>query len=209
MKKTLTLERIRDLQAQIDGVEGVPVGTILPFGGNTIPDGFLLCNGAEINRNTFADLFAVIGILWGSGNGSTTFRLPTTQGLFLRGRANGSGYDPDRNSRNAIQTGGATGDNVGSYQSHRYQSHSHYSYNAWSVNNLVRVNGLSVGASGNSFFNTTANRLFLGTNSEFDIRPFNGNANDNNIRGNRHITTNAGSNQTAPYNVNVNYIIKY
>lgn len=54
-----------------------PIGTIVPFGGTTAPQGWLICNGAALSRTDYADLFAVIGTSFGSGNGSTTFNLPT------------------------------------------------------------------------------------------------------------------------------------
>lgn len=52
----------------------LPVGTILPFAGGSIPSGFLACNGAGVSATTYADLYAVIGNTYG-GN-STTFNLP-------------------------------------------------------------------------------------------------------------------------------------
>ena len=54
----------------------IPVGTILPFAGNTIPSGFLACNGAEVSRTTYAALFSAIGTTYGGGNGSSTFNVP-------------------------------------------------------------------------------------------------------------------------------------
>jgi microcystin-dependent protein len=42
----------------------------------TAPTGFLLCNGATANRITYAALFALIGVVYGVGDGSTTFNLP-------------------------------------------------------------------------------------------------------------------------------------
>lgn len=36
---------------------------------STIPDGFLPCNGATLSRTTYSDLFAVIGTLYGKGDG--------------------------------------------------------------------------------------------------------------------------------------------
>ena len=53
-----------------------PTGSIIDFGGNTIPSGFLLCDGSAVSRTTYADLFTAIGVLWGSGDGSTTFNVP-------------------------------------------------------------------------------------------------------------------------------------
>ncbi len=103
-------------RAKILEAERVPVGAVFSFAGSTVPEGYLLCNGAQISRSTYSALFSAIGTAHGNGDGSTTFNLPDYRGRFLRGRANGSGLDPDRASRIAMATGGATGDNVGSVQ---------------------------------------------------------------------------------------------
>lgn len=63
----------------------IPTGSLVPFAGNVIPEGFLLCNGAEVSRTTYANLFSVIGTLWGSGDGSTTFNLPDFTDTFIEG----------------------------------------------------------------------------------------------------------------------------
>jgi hypothetical protein len=49
--------------------------------GVTLPTGYLQCNGALVNRTTYAALFAVIGTTFGAGDGSTTFALPTVGGV--------------------------------------------------------------------------------------------------------------------------------
>jgi microcystin-dependent protein len=46
----------------------------------TAPNGWLLCNGAAVSRTTYADLFAVIGTTFGTGDGSTTFNIPDFRG---------------------------------------------------------------------------------------------------------------------------------
>ena len=46
----------------------------------TAPTGWLLCNGAAVSRTTYASLFAVIGTIYGSGDGSTTFNVPDFRG---------------------------------------------------------------------------------------------------------------------------------
>lgn len=53
-----------------------PAGTINMWPTATAPTGFLLCNGATANRATYAALFAVLGTVYGAGDGSTTFNLP-------------------------------------------------------------------------------------------------------------------------------------
>lgn len=68
-----------------DVVDPVPTGVVLPFGGSTVPEGFLLCNGAAISRTTYAKLFAAIGTLYGAGDGATTFNLPDMRDRFAEG----------------------------------------------------------------------------------------------------------------------------
>lgn len=54
----------------------IPSGTIIDFGGSTAPIGYLACNGSAVSRATYSNLFTAIGVLWGVGDGSTTFNLP-------------------------------------------------------------------------------------------------------------------------------------
>ena len=59
------------------GIQGsMPAGMVMDYAGNTVPSGWLLCDGSAISRTTYARLFAAIGTTWGSGDGSTTFNLP-------------------------------------------------------------------------------------------------------------------------------------
>lgn len=43
----------------------------------TVPDGYLRTDGSAVSRTTYADLFAVVGTTYGTGDGSTTFNVPT------------------------------------------------------------------------------------------------------------------------------------
>lgn len=75
--KATSLQKLRDwLGIESAILKQVPTGLILPYGGSTAPEGFLLCNGAKINRTTYANLFKAIGTTYGAGDGSTTFNLP-------------------------------------------------------------------------------------------------------------------------------------
>lgn len=56
------------------------VGSVIPFSGSTIPNGYLLCDGSAVSRTTYADLFAVVGTTYGAGDESTTFNLPNLSG---------------------------------------------------------------------------------------------------------------------------------
>ena len=96
-----------------------PVGMVSPFAGpaEVIPTGWLLCDGSEISRTEYANLYNAIGVCWGIGDGSTTFNLPDLRGLFLRGVSGNSGNDEDADGRLVLNNnGGNTGNSVGSYQ---------------------------------------------------------------------------------------------
>lgn len=86
-------------------------GMVAPFAMDVPPPGWLRCNGAVVSRTTYAALFARIGIVFGEGDGSTTFGVPDLRGLFLRGKDDGRGLDPSRV--------------LGSFQDMLMQSHTH------------------------------------------------------------------------------------
>jgi len=66
----------------------VPTGMIGLYPYAAPPEGWLVCNGANISRATYADLFAKIGTTFGVGDGSTTFALPNLHDEFIRGTTN-------------------------------------------------------------------------------------------------------------------------
>jgi microcystin-dependent protein len=70
----------------------LPAGVMLEYGGAAAPDGFLLCDGAEVSRTVYADLFAAIGENYGVGDGSTTFDLPDRRGRVGVGFAASGGH---------------------------------------------------------------------------------------------------------------------
>jgi microcystin-dependent protein len=121
-------------QNAVKADNGNPTGTVISYAGATAPTGYLVCDGTSVLRADYPELFAAIGTAWGSANASE-FNLPDLRGQFLRGQDGGVGVDPDRASRTALNTGGITGDEVGSYQSHQFASHSHtFTYHPAQVN---------------------------------------------------------------------------
>ena len=66
-------------------VPSMPTGMFAFFHTTDVPDGWLLCNGAAVSRTTYANLFAKIGVKYGSGDGSATFNLPNLDGRVLQG----------------------------------------------------------------------------------------------------------------------------
>lgn len=114
-----------------------PVGTIVPFAGrlgkqqltSLANEGWLICNGREVNRKKYKKLFAAIGDAHGRGDAIKTFNLPDYRGRFLRGVDGGAGRDPDAATRLPANVGGLSGDAVGSVQADAFKSHNHRYHN--------------------------------------------------------------------------------
>lgn len=51
-------------------------GEVKSYFGENIPNGWLLCDGSEISRLHYPDLFNVIGTYYGDGDGISTFEIP-------------------------------------------------------------------------------------------------------------------------------------
>lgn len=90
-------------------------GVIKLYGGSSAPSGYLLCNGSEINRTTYASLFAVIGESFGVGDGSTTFNVPDMADAFPKGKnadavgaAGGSNTMTDHTHGHSLTAAGQT-----------------------------------------------------------------------------------------------------
>lgn len=64
----------------VGGAVLIPPGLIFPYAAGTAPSGYLICDGAAYSRSTYAALFAVIGTVYGAGNGTTTFNVPDLRG---------------------------------------------------------------------------------------------------------------------------------
>lgn len=172
----------------------VPAGTILPYGGATVPAGWLLCDGRSFPAANYPNLFGAIGNDWG-GNGGN-FNIPDLRGMFLRGVGGNSNNDPDKLDRVASAPGGNTGNAVGSKQQDDFLSHDHeitdpgHSHQYWDEYNPPRN-------SDNASDRWVADDQTVETEKSTDPA-------------NTGISINPrGGNETRPKNVYVNYIIKY
>ena len=72
------------LTTNINNVDSKILPGDLCYSLRTEKTGWLLCNGQAVSRTTYADLFAVIGTKFGSGDNSTTFNVPNYSGKFLQ-----------------------------------------------------------------------------------------------------------------------------
>ena len=94
-----------------------PIGKVIMFAASNAPTNYLICDGTSYSRTTYSLLFAVIGTSFGAAD-VNSFNVPDCRGLFPRGWTNTSSNiyaDPDKLTRTALYTGGATGNNIGSY----------------------------------------------------------------------------------------------
>lgn len=181
---------------------GVPSGSVSAFAGTTPPAGWLLCNGDPINRVTYAALYTAIGTAHGYGDNSTTFNLPDYRGRFLRGVSGTSTVDPDKTGRTAMNTGGNTGNAVGSIQDTQLGSHNH--------SQPAHDHSITYGVYSN-YASGTVYRQALGAPDNTE-----GGNTTSYFQGNRAMTStsaapstnNTGGNETRPANAYVNYIIK-
>lgn len=169
----------------------IPAGVIVPYGGENIPAGWLLCDGSPVSRSTYSKLYEAIGVCWGIGDGATTFNLPDMRGMFLRGVSGQSGNDYDANYRIMLNgNGGNTGNNVGSFQDDAIRNITGNTgvFDTWGVPTasgaftFIQSNGLP----------TSAGAYATAGSFDFDASRVVPVGSDN-----------------RPKNVNVNYIIKY
>lgn len=163
----------------------VPVGSLQLYGGSSTPTGWLSCDGSEVSRTDYADLFTAIGTTYGVGDGSTTFELPDLRGSVPVGYGTGSGL-----------SNRSMGD-VGGEESHvlttdEIPSHSH----------TMQVNS----SDGTSDVPTN---LYIAKNSD-GVTHYHGSGSGDYLNSGAITATGGGSshNNMPPFVV-INYIIKY
>lgn len=107
---------------------GPPAGTIVPFAGQTAPNGYLMCDGATIEIVRFPELYGVISTLYNTGGEpSGTFRLPDLQGRVPVGK--GTNADVSTlNARDSLALASRTPKHTHSHaHTHDLSSHTHQS----------------------------------------------------------------------------------
>lgn len=153
--KSLARENLKVFSKDETKQNGLPAGTVVHVCRNTAPAGFLKANGAAVSRATYSDLFAVIGILFGSGDGVSTFNLPDLRGEFIRCWDDAWSVDPNRL--------------LGSKQAQQVQKHKHVSFGEaypnqlWPFGSSTKLN--KMGSNGGLDFD---NRYFY-TNDGSDV----------------------------------------
>ena len=112
--------------ANLTGIEGIPTATIVPWSSASVPSGFLECNGANVSRTTYADLFAVVGTTYGTGDGSSTFGLPDLQDNVAIGKSGTKAIGSTGGANTVTSTGNVGGSTANATLSTgQLASHSH------------------------------------------------------------------------------------
>lgn len=120
------------------------VGMVAAFDMEIAPPGWLKRNGADVSRTAYAKLFAVVGTRYGAGDGSTTFNVGDSRGVFIRGLDESRGIDPGRE--------------LGTLQQGQNESHGHsasadtvadHAHTAWTDAQGDHTHAASTDAAGN------------------------------------------------------------
>lgn len=146
---------------------GVPSGSITAFGGSStsVPVGWLLCSGQEVSRTTYSDLFAVIGTIYGSGNGSTTFNVPDLRNRFPVGLGPSTWSDALNEKSGSEQAVVVTHTHTTADHSHSLASHGHSA----SVSTPDGTHDHQVLGKHNSVGSGTTSRFMAGNTSGTDM----------------------------------------
>ena len=90
-------EIMKQVQSIAEGIKTLvnkvtPIGTIMMYGAERDPEGWMRCDGRLLDRNTYANLYSVIGLTYGSTTVSN-FRIPDIRERSVVGTGPGSKYD--------------------------------------------------------------------------------------------------------------------
>jgi len=188
-----------------------PAGVILPYGGSTAPNGWLLCDGSAVSRDAYADAYAAIGVTYGVGNGSTTFNLPDMRGVFARGAGTNAtsnyggvtGHTPaggtlgskggQKTAKNGL-TGSSGTMSANTTHTHTGGSHVHTAVRASSGSRTSSEVAFALVVGSYSDGATTSDSIGTLTSPSVDHS--------------HAVSIGAGDTETAPASLAVNYIIK-
>jgi microcystin-dependent protein len=157
-----------------------PVGAVIAYPASSVPTGWLECDGSVLSTATYADLYSIVGTIYGTGGGGT-FKVPDLRGEFIRGWDHGRGVDSGRS--------------IGTSQSDKMHSHNHQWYEEDDNGSTGRIDATASGG-GASTFDSTAGASAIGNTELYSDRYTN---TQNEI----------GSDETRPRNVSMMHIIKY
>jgi len=137
---------------------GVPMGGILPFAGAEVPYGYLLCDGSEVERTKYSDLYDIVGTIYNGSVplvGVNTFRLPDLRGRFPLGRDNmDNGGTVPNTTGGYVDAGGGNVDRVAGTAPDNLGDGGGQSSNALTVSNLPEHEHSMKGSTGQQYYAT-------------------------------------------------------
>lgn len=122
-------------------------GEIKMWAGNEIPYGWLLCDGSEVSKTDYPELYGAIGDLWGTPSSSSNFKLPNLTGRVPVGY-NAADTDTTETFGQVGATGGARGawyhtHTIGSSGAHHHASQGRMEGSGTGANIFESYNGAS------------------------------------------------------------------
>lgn len=149
---------IRESRNVFVGDLAVPIGAILPYAGSSAPYGYLLCDGSEIEKAKYSDLFDVLGSRYNGTavlNGVNTFRLPDLRGRFPLGKDNMDNANTVPNSTGGfIDAGGGNIDRVAGTAPDNLGDSGGQSFNNLTISNLPDHEHNMRGSTGQQYYAT-------------------------------------------------------
>lgn len=116
-------QRLNELTEGISTLPTVLTGTVHAYTGSSAPTGYLMCDGSAVSRETYANLFVVMGTTYGAGNGTTTFNVPDLRQRVPLGKAasgTGSTLGSTGGAINHTHSGGTVSGSTASESSHTH-----------------------------------------------------------------------------------------
>ena len=135
---------LTQLQNSIDSLSGLtggggsvldmPLGTVLPIATESVPEGWMLCDGREISIEDYQGLYDLIGTTYGAGDSAfwaqvlfpaTTFNIPDLRGRTIIGANNMGGEQSDVLTTHQASAGQVGGEEMHQLTEAEMPSHSH------------------------------------------------------------------------------------
>lgn len=153
------------------GGDTLPIGAILPFSSDTIPNGWLLCDGSVVSRTTYSELFNAIGLNYVEDGvewlDEERFPLPNPKGRTLVGK---DSTDTDFNTLG--KTGGEKTHTltVSELPSHSHVINSFRQYETGASTDSSKLGRTTVGADGGN--STIATGVTGGGQAHNNLQPY-------------------------------------
>ena len=135
---------LTQLQNSIDSLSGLtgsggsvldmPLGTVLPIATESVPEGWMLCDGREISIEEYQGLYDLIGTTYGAGDSAfwaqvffpaTTFNIPDLRGRTIIGANDMGGEQSDVLTLHQASAGQIGGQELHQLTEDEMPSHSH------------------------------------------------------------------------------------